>query len=193
MPVLVCIAEHWDVRRTVSSVRHRRCSSPTSTRADARRRDSAARSRRARDHRTDKWQTGCRRCGTPSGAAGRRPWSRLSSDDSLWTRARFRGTTDHDGLGHPMASPRWSRGSGGSVRALTSALPTQPTRLAPIATPEAVDAAGPMDAQTRPQVLAKPRRRGFAQAPTAHIFFVIRRPERKDPARPVQISTLLPG
>jgi len=44
----------------------------------------------------------------------------------------------------------------------------------------AVDAAGPMDAQTRPQLLAKPRRRGFAQAPTAIIFFVIRRPERKD-------------
>jgi hypothetical protein len=37
-----------------------------------------------------------------------------------------------------------------------------------------------MDAQTRPQLLAKPRRRGFAQAPTAIIFFVIRRSERKD-------------
>ena len=29
---------------------------------------------------------------------------------------------------------------------------------------------GPLDAQTRPQVLAKPRRRGFAQAPTALIY-----------------------
>jgi len=37
-----------------------------------------------------------------------------------------------------------------------------------------------MDAQTRPQLLAKPRRRGFARAPTAIIFFVIRRPERTD-------------
>ena len=45
---------------------------------------------------------------------------------------------------------------------------------------EAVDADGAMDAQTRPQLLAKPRRRGFAQAPTAIIVFVIRRPERKD-------------
>jgi hypothetical protein len=35
---------------------------------------------------------------------------------------------------------------------------------------EAVDADGAMDAQTRPQLLAKPRRRGFAQAPTAIIF-----------------------
>jgi hypothetical protein len=43
---------------------------------------------------------------------------------------RFRGTTAHDGLGRSMASPRWSRGSGGSVRALTSALPDQPTRPA---------------------------------------------------------------
>lgn len=47
-----------------------------------------------------------------------------------WTYAPFRGTTDHDGLGRPMASPRWSRGSGGSVRALTSALPAQRTRPA---------------------------------------------------------------
>jgi hypothetical protein len=31
-----------------------------------------------------------------------------------------------------------------------------------------------MDAQTRPPVLAKPRRRGFARAPTASIVFVIR-------------------
>jgi hypothetical protein len=37
---------------------------------------------------------------------------------------------------------------------------------------EAVDADGAMDAQTRPQLLAKPRRRGFARAPTAIIFFV---------------------
>ena len=43
---------------------------------------------------------------------------------------RFRGTTDHDGLERPMESPRWSRGSGGSVRALTSALPAQRTRPA---------------------------------------------------------------
>ena len=58
---------------------------------------------------------------------------------------------------------------------------------------EAVDADGAMDAQTRPQLLAKPRRRGFARAPTAIIVFVIRRPERNDPARDVQISTLLRG
>jgi hypothetical protein len=50
-----------------------------------------------------------------------------------------------------------------------------------------------MDAQTRPPVLAKPRRRGFARAPTAIIFFLIRRPERNTPAREVQISTLLRG
>jgi hypothetical protein len=37
---------------------------------------------------------------------------------------------------------------------------------------EAVDADGAMDAQTRPQLLAKPRRRGFARAPTAIIVFV---------------------
>jgi len=41
-----------------------------------------------------------------------------------------------------------------------------------IAAPQAVDAAGPMDAQTRPQILAKPRRRGFAQAPTALIYLL---------------------
>jgi len=50
-----------------------------------------------------------------------------------------------------------------------------------------------MDARTRPQVLAKPRRRGFAQAPTAIIFFLIIRPDRTDPARDVQISTFLRG
>src|SRR5258708_4621036 len=37
---------------------------------------------------------------------------------------------------------------------------------------------GRADAPTA--LLAKPRRRGFAQAPTAIICFVIRRPERKD-------------
>ena len=37
--------------------------------------------------------------------------------------------------------------------------PPEPARLA--SPPPAVDAAGPMDAQTRPQALAKPRRRGF--------------------------------
>lgn len=86
-----------------------------------------------------------------------------------WTYAPIRGTTDPDGLGRPMESPRWSRGSGGSVRALTSALRTQRTRPARTATPEAVDADGPVDAQTRPPVLAKPRGRGFARASTASV------------------------
>jgi len=41
-----------------------------------------------------------------------------------------------------------------------------------IATPQAVDAAGSVDAPTRPPILAKPRRRGFARAPTALIYFL---------------------
>ncbi len=49
-----------------------------------------------------------------------------------------------------------------------------------------MDAAGPMDAQTRPQALATPRRRGFAQASTAHHVCVITRPDRNAPAREVQ-------
>ena len=61
------------------------------------------------------------------------------------------------------------------------------------ATPEAVDADGPVDAQTRPPVLAKPRGRGFAQAPTASVFFLIKRPERKNPTSAIQISTFLRG
>ncbi len=50
-----------------------------------------------------------------------------------------------------------------------------------------------MNARTRPQVLAKPRRRGVAPAPTAILFFPIIRPDRTDPARDVQMSTLLRG
>ncbi len=46
---------------------------------------STASSRRDRGHRPSKSQTARRRCGTPSGATGRRPWRRLSSDDGPWT------------------------------------------------------------------------------------------------------------
>ena len=49
------------------------------------------------------------------------------------------------------------------------------------ATPEAVGADGPVDAQTRPPVLAKPRGRGFAQAPTAIVFFVIQEIGTEEP------------
>ena len=41
-----------------------------------------------------------------------------------------------------------------------------------------------MDAQTRPQLLAKPRGRGFAQAPTAIIFFVIQETGTEEPDEP---------
>ena len=42
---------------------------------------STASRRRDRGHRPSTSQTERRRCGTPSGATGRRPWRRLSSDD----------------------------------------------------------------------------------------------------------------
>ena len=41
-------------------------------------------------------------------------------------------------------------------------------------------AAGATKAQTRPQLPAKPRRRGFAQRPPPSSFFLIPRPDRKD-------------
>jgi MFS family permease len=50
-----------------------------------------------------------------------------------------------------------------------------------------------MDAQTRPQILAKPRGHGFAQAPTALVSFRDRKPGSERTGREVQISTLLLG
>jgi len=76
-----------------------------------------------------------------------RPEGASATATALWTCAPCRGTRDRG-----LASSAYTTGA--------------------IAPPQAVDAAGPMDAQTRPQVLAKPRRRGFAQAPTALIYFL---------------------
>ena len=100
---------------------------------------------------------------------------------SNWTRTSNRGTKRDDWLG-PSEHRGGHRGSGGRSSRPSPRLPrTQLTRPhADAQAEEAVDADGAMDAQTRPQLLAKPRRRGFARAPTAIIFFVIRRPERKD-------------
>jgi hypothetical protein len=50
-----------------------------------------------------------------------------------------------------------------------------------------------MDAQTRPQLLAKPRGHGFAQAPTALISSLDRKTGSERTGREVQISTLLLG
>ena len=99
---------------------------------------------------------------------------------SNWTRTSNRGTKRGDWLG-PSEHRGGHRGSGGRSSRPSPRLPRQLTRPHAYAqAEEAVDADGSMDAQTRPQLLAKPRRRGFARAPTAIIFFVIRRPERKD-------------
>ena len=95
---------------------------------------------------------------------------------SNWTYSPNRGTTGR--TASACRSPRQSRGSGGSVRALTPACSAYAIAR-PRDREEAVDAAGPMDARTRPQVLAKPRRRGFARAPTAILDILITRPDRK--------------
>lgn len=99
---------------------------------------------------------------------------------SNWTRTSNRGTKRGDWLG-PSEHRGGHRGSGGRSSRPSPRLPRQLTRPHAYAqAKEAVDADGSMDAQTRPQLLAKPRRRGFARAPTAIIFFVITRPERTD-------------
>jgi hypothetical protein len=92
---------------------------------------------------------------------------------SNWTRPSNRGTKRADWLG-PSEHRGGHRGSGGfSSRPSPRPPRTQLTRRHADAQPEeAVDADGAMDAQTRPPLLAKPRRRGFARAPTAIIFFV---------------------
>ena len=59
---------------------------------------------------------------------------------------------------------------------------------------EAVDGGAPVDAQNAPTAAWKSRpEREIPTPPTAIIFFLITRPDRTDPAREVQISTLLRG
>jgi hypothetical protein len=87
---------------------------------------------------------------------------------------------------------RWSRGSGGSVRTLTSALPAQPTR------PARSSPDGPWtltDPWTRRRAHRSLQNRAGAvshkRPPPSS--FSDQGPDRKTPAREVQISTLLHG
>ena len=99
---------------------------------------------------------------------------------SNWTYSPNRGTTDR--------TPRrvGARGSHEGPEDQSGPSPSVCSAYAiphPHDSEEAVDADGPLDARTRPQVLAKPRRRGFAQAPTAILDGLITEPDRNDPGR----------
>jgi hypothetical protein len=86
---------------------------------------------------------------------------------SDWTHAPIRETTGSDW--HGRRSPGRSRGAGVPVRSLTLASRAQPTASTP--TPP-VDAARPVDAQTRPPVVGTPLR-GVPQAPTGITVFIL--------------------
>ena len=111
---------------------------------------------------------------------------------SDWTYSPNRGTTDR--TASACRSPRLSRGPGGSVRALTLSLLT--------AYPNAPStrqrrghgrwrAYGRTDrAHSRLEISRRTRDSHTAHR---HPLFLITRPDRKDPAREVQISTFLRG
>ncbi len=92
---------------------------------------------------------------------------------SDWTARRIRGTTA--GTGSVCRSSRRSRGPRMALRALTPRLSpprTLPERPRRRPAPRLWTLPLLWTQRTRPQELAKPRRRGFAQAPTASIVVV---------------------
>ena len=95
-----------------------------------------------------------------------RPEGASATLTAFWTYTPCLDTPDRDGFRRLQACPWWSRGRPAPWPGLFSLHDRRDHA------PQAVDAAGPMDAQTRPQVLAKPRRRGFARAPTALIHIL---------------------
>ena len=89
---------------------------------------------------------------------------------SDWTYSPNRGTTDR--TASACRSPRPSRGSGGSVRALTLSLFSLRDQSSTETSKEAVDGGAPMDAQNAPTAAWKSRpEREIPTPPTAIIFF----------------------